>query len=388
MTEEAAPAPSQRARSSRAPAPASRRNKTSKTPAPAAARIRIERASELRPLPGAESVRFGQVFTDHMFLAEHRPAGGWQAARIVPFGPLPLSPAAAGLHYGQAMFEGCKAFRGVDGKIRLFRIDRHVARMGRGAARLCMPAPDPKLLREAVTALTRLDERWLSEEPGAALYLRPTLIATEPFLGVRPAEEYLLFIIASPAAAYFTDDGPLRLKVEERFVRAAPGGLGAVKAAANYAASLRAAEEARAEGFAQVLWTDARNHSAIEEAGTMNVFVHIGDEVTTPPLRGTILNGVTRESAITLLERWGHTVRERAVTADEILEARRTGKLREMFGTGTGAGIAPICELSWRGERIVVGDGGEGPLARRLQPNLREIQTGQVPDVDGWMTEV
>jgi branched-chain amino acid aminotransferase len=180
----------------------------------------------------------------------------------------------------------------------------------------------------------------------------------------------------------------LRLKIEERYTRAAPGGLGAIKAGANYAASLRAAEEARAEGFAQVLWTDALAHSAIEEAGTMNVFVHIGDEVLTPPLRGTILAGVTRESVITLLTRWGHKVRERAVTADELLEARRTGRLREMFGTGTGAGVAAIGELGWRGERIVVGDGGEGHLARRLQPTLREIQTGLVPDDDGWMTEV
>jgi branched-chain amino acid aminotransferase len=213
------------------------------------------------------------------------------------------------------------------------------------------------------------------------------LLATEAFLGVRPAREYLFFIIASPVAAYFgAADGPLRLKIEESHVRAAPGGLGAIKAAANYAASLKAAEEAKAEGFAQVLWTDAHDHSAIEEAGTMNVFVHIGDEVITPPLRGTILAGVTRESAMTLLDRWGHKVRERIVTADEILEARRTGRLREMFGTGTGVGVAPIGELSWRGERIVVGDGGEGPLARRLLPTLREIQTGMVPDVDGWTT--
>jgi branched-chain amino acid aminotransferase len=350
--------------------------------------IPIERTAHPATVPPSAQLRFGQIFTDHMFTAVHRD-GRWQEARISPFAPLALSPAAAGLHYGQAMFEGCKAIRGVDGKLRLFRIDRHIARMARGAARLCMPAPEAKLMRQALAALTRLEERWIPEEPGSALYLRPTLVATEAFLGVRPAREYLFFVIASPLAPYFgSSDGPLRLKIEERHVRAAPGGLGAIKAAANYAASLKAAEEAKAEGFAQVVWTDARDHSAIEEAGTMNVFVHIGDEVITPPLRGTILAGVTRESAMTLLSRWGHNVRERVVTADQILEARRTGRLREMFGTGTGVGIASIGELNWRGERIVVGDGGEGPLARRLLPTLREIQTGLVPDVDGWTTEV
>ncbi|HEY0714664.1 MAG TPA: aminotransferase class IV, partial [Polyangia bacterium] len=231
--------------------------------------------------------------------------------------------------------------------------------------------------------------RFVPDKPGTALYLRPTLIATEAFLGVRPAAEYLFFVIASPVASYFGDDtGPLRLKIEETFTRAAPGGLGAIKAAANYAASLRAAEVARAEGFHQVLWTDAIEHSAIEEAGTMNVFVQIGDEISTPPLRGTILAGVTRESVMALLAREGRRVRERVVTATELLEARRTGRLREMFGTGTGAGIAAIGELQWRDERIVVGDGGEGPIARRLMPMLREIQTGLAPDPDGWMTEV
>jgi branched-chain amino acid aminotransferase len=350
--------------------------------------IPIERAAHPATVPPSAQLRFGQIFTDHMFTAVHRD-GRWQEARISPFAPLALSPAAAGLHYGQSMFEGCKAIRGVDGKLRLFRIDRHIARMARGAARLCMPAPDAKLMHQALAALTRLEERWIPEEPGSALYLRPTLLATEAFLGVRPAREYLFFVIASPLAPYFgSSDGPLRLKIEERHVRAAPGGLGAIKAAANYAASLKAAEEAKAEGFAQVVWTDARDHSAIEEAGTMNVFVQIGDEVITPPLRGTILAGVTRESVMTLLSRWGHNVRERAVTADQILEARRTGRLREMFGTGTGVGIASIGELNWRGERIVVGDGGEGPLARRLLPTLREIQTGRVPDIDGWTTEV
>ncbi|HEY0708661.1 MAG TPA: branched-chain amino acid aminotransferase [Polyangia bacterium] len=357
-----------------------------KRPPPGA--IAIERHPSPAPVPAAETLRFGQTFTDHMFLADYR-AQTWQSPRVVPFAPLAFSPAAAGLHYGQCLFEGCKAFRGVDGKLRLFRLDRHIARMARGAARLCMPAPDARLMQEAVTTMVTVDQRFVPDAAGTALYLRPTLIATEAFLGVRPAAEYAFFIIASPVTSYFgSDTGPLRLKIEETFTRAAPGGLGAIKAAANYAASLQAAEVARAEGFHQVLWTDALEHSAIEEAGTMNVFVQIGDEICTPPLRGTILAGVTRASVIELLTRDGRRVRERAVTAAELLEARRTGRLREMFGTGTGAGIAPIGELHWQGERIVVGDGGEGPVARRLMPRLREIQTGAAPDPGGWMTEV
>jgi len=235
----------------------------------------------------------------------------------------------------------------------------------------------------------RLERDWVPDAPGTALYIRPTLIATEPFLGVRPATEYRFFIIASPVGGYYGGSGgPLRIWVEDRMVRAAAGGLGAVKAAANYAASLRAAEDARERGYAQVLWTDAAAHSAIEEVGTMNVFVDIGGEIATPPLDGTILAGVTRDAIITLLGRMGREVRERRITIEEILEARRTGRLREMFGTGTGAGISSVGELGWKDERIPVGDGGEGPLARRLAPMLREIQTGAAPDPDGWMTEV
>lgn len=371
---EEAPNPSKRARAPR-----------DRGDAPA---IVIEPTTRPQPLPDPASLRFGQVFTDHMFLCEHR-GRGWHHARVVAKAPLALDPAAAGLHYGQAMFEGLKAVRGIDGKLRLFRVDRHIQRMIRGTGRLCMPAPDARLLRRGIEALVRLDERFVPARPGTALYLRPAMIATEAFLGVRPAEQYLLFVIASPIAAYFgTDTRPLRLRIEERHVRAAPGGLGAVKAAANYAASLRAAEEARAAGFAQVLWTDAGRHQAIEEAGTMNVFVHIGDEIVTPPLRGTILAGVTREAVMSLLARAGRPVTERVITADELLEARRCGRLHEMFGTGTAAGVVSIGELGWRGETIVVGDGGEGALARHLSPRLRDVQTGAAEDLEGWMTEV
>ncbi len=349
--------------------------------------IAIERSTQPRPRPAPDEIRFGQVFTDHMFRMEHVD-GAWRDPRIVPFAPLAISPAASGLHYGQAMFEGLKAFRGADGKVRMFRLDRHCRRLASGAPRLAMPAPPADLLEAAIRMFVDLERDWVPEAPGTSLYLRPTLLATEPFLGVRPATEYLLFVIASPAAGYFGAGGPLRLRVEERLVRAAAGGLGAVKAAANYAASLLAGEQARADGFDQVLWTDAHEHSAIEEAGMMNVFAHLDDEVVTPPLDGTVLAGVNRDAVISLLRGWGQRVRQRRITMDEILEARRTGRLHEMWGSGTGAGIAAIGELGWRGERIVVGDGGEGPLARKLGSALRDIQTGVAADPEGWMTEV
>jgi branched-chain amino acid aminotransferase len=356
-------------------------------PAGGAPPISIQRTPTPRRLPEGDLLRFGQLFSDHMFQVDYASGSGWQRPRIVPFAPLALSPAASGLHYGQAMFDGLKAFRGVDGEIRLYRLDRHCRRLASGAARLCMPAPPVELMGAALRAFVEVERAWVPQAPGTALYLRPTLLATEPFLGVRPAAEYLFFVIASPVGAYFGAAGrPLRLAVEETMVRAAPGGLGAVKAAANYAGSLRAAEDARARGYDQVLWTDAQGHSAIEEAGTMNVFVHIDDEIATPALDGTILAGVTRDSVIALLRRWGLPVRQGRITMEQILEARRTGRLREMWGSGTAAGVAAIGELGWRGERIVVGDGGEGPLARRLGTALLEIQTGAAPDPDGWMT--
>jgi branched-chain amino acid aminotransferase len=401
-------------RSRPAPARTPRARSVEAPPGPLA--ITVERTRNPRPRPAAGALGFGSVFTDHMFVHQHREGHGWQAARIVPYAPLALDPAAAALHYGQAMFEGMKAYRGVDGKVRLFRPERHCRRLARGAARLCMPAVEPAHMLEALRALCDLERDWVPDAPGTALYLRPTLLGSEAFLGVRPAREYLFFIIASPCGDYWGagaggacrvgakaapppqphrgGDGTLlgspvkRLLVEERDVRAGRGGLGAVKAAANYAAGMRASQAARAAGWDEVLWTDAEEHQALEEAGTMNLFVHLDGEIVTPALDGTILGGITRESIIALFARWGRPVRERRITMDEVLEARRTGRLHEMWGCGTGAVITAIGELGWRGDRIPVGDGGEGPLARRLLTALREIQTGAAPDPDGWMVEV
>jgi branched-chain amino acid aminotransferase len=324
-----------------------------------------------------------------MAIVDYESDRGWFDPRVVPYGPLSLDPAAAVLHYGQELFDGTKAFRGADGKIRLFRAERHAKRMHDGAARLCMPAIDEELFLEAVRALVRADRDWVPSSPGTSLYIRPTMVATEPFLGVRPSKRYIFFVIASPVSGYGGDVfAPVKIWVEDKYVRAAVGGLGAVKSGANYVASLLAAEEAKARGYAQVLWTDASNHRYFEEVGTMNLVVRIGDEFITPPLGGSILQGVTRDSIITLLRGWGLAVSERPISVDEILAAHRNGALREVFGCGTAAVITPVGELGWRGERIVINGGQAGETARRLYEAVTDIQYGRAPDPHGWMSGI
>lgn len=339
--------------------------------------------------PKDSELVFGRTFTDHMAIVDYEADRGWFDARVVPYGPLTLDPAAAVLHYGQELFDGLKAFRGGDGKVRLFRAERHAKRMHDGGARLCMPAIDEGLFLEGVRALVRADREWVPSSPGTSLYIRPTMVATEAFLGVRPSKRYIFFVIASPVGGYGGDVfSPVKIWVEDKYVRAAVGGLGAVKSGANYAASLLAAEEAKARGYAQVLWTDASNHRYFEEVGTMNLIVRIGDEFITPPLGGSILSGVTRDSIITLLRGWGMAVSERPVSVDEMLAAHRNGALREVFGCGTAAVITPVGELGWRGERLVINGGQAGEMARRLYEAVTDIQYGRAPDPHGWMSEV
>jgi branched-chain amino acid aminotransferase len=352
--------------------------------------IQVQLTGSPRPRPPENALGFGKYFTDHMFVAEWAPGKEWHGARVVPYGPFSLDPAAGVFHYGQAMFDGMKAFRAASGKVNLFRLDRHSQRMHRGAPRLSMPAPPAQLVADGITAVVRADRDWVPSALGTALYVRPTLIATEPFLGVRPAERYTLFVILSPVGGYYGDGGlkPVKIHVEDRYTRAAPGGLGGVKAGANYAASLYAAEVARKHGFAQVLWLDAAAHKTFEEVGTMNLFVRLGDELCTPPLKDTILEGVTRDCVLTLARGWGLRVSERAITIDEVLAAQRSGSLKEVFGCGTAAVISPVGELSYAGERIVIGGGAVGEVAHRLYDEITGIQYGTRPDPAGWLTEV
>jgi branched-chain amino acid aminotransferase len=352
--------------------------------------VTIHLSPTRRPRPKDSELGFGKVFTDHMAMVDYdADRGGWYDPRVVPYGPLSLDPAAAVLHYAQEMFDGLKAFRGADGKVRIFRLDRHCKRLHDGAARLCIPAVDEELSRAAITALVQTDREWVPGSPGTSLYIRPTVVATEPFLGVRPAKRYVFFVIASPVGGYHGEAfTPARILVEDKYVRAAVGGLGGVKAGANYIASLKAAEDAKARGYAQVLWTDANEHSYLEEVGTMNMVARIGDEIVTPPLSGSILDGVTRNSIMTLLRGWGFTVNERPLGMEELLRAQRAGTLHEIFGCGTAAVITPVGTLGWKGEDIVINGGQPGDVARRLFEAVTAIQYGRAPDTHGWMTEV
>jgi branched-chain amino acid aminotransferase len=348
-----------------------------------------------KPLPA--DLKFGTVFSEHMVCARFDVDTGWSQADLSAYGKLALDPAASVLHYGQAIFEGLKAFTTADGHVALFRPDRHAERFRRSAERTCMePVPDA-LFIDSVTALVRADEAYVPEAPDTSLYVRPTLVATEPFLGVRPARQYLFFVIACPVGPYYAEGfKPVSIWVEQEYVRAAAGGLGTAKVGANYVASLYASERAKDKGYAQVLWTDAVNHRLIEEVGTMNVFIRLKDEVVTPPLHGgTALAGVTRDSVLTLIQEFGLRASERPISIDEVLEAHGNGRLLEIFGTGTGAVISPVGKLGLRDRSIELGAGagadqkGEaGEVAQRLFDELQGIQRGSRPDRHGWLQYV
>lgn len=331
---------------------------------------------------------FGRVFSEQMLTMQWAQGRGWHDAQVVSRASFPIDPAAASLHYGQAMFEGLKAFRGADGTVRVFRLDSHLKRMANGAPRLAMPPIDIEMTRAALLDLLKREAAWVPRERGQSLYIRPLLFATEPFLGVRPAQTYTLLVILSPVGAYY-DRGmeALRIWIEQEHTRAAHGGLGAVKTGANYAASLVAAARAKSHGFDQVLWLDAQQRSLLEEVGTMNFFVRIGDEIITPPLGDTILGGITRDSSLALLRSWGLKAVERHVSVDELSAASRAGTLLEAFGTGTAAVIAPVGELGLGDARMRL-PAAPGEIATRLYETITGIQYGELPDTHGWLTPV
>jgi branched-chain amino acid aminotransferase len=329
---------------------------------------------------------FGKIFSDHMFLMEYSQERGWHDARVAPYGPIPLDPASMVLHYGQEIFEGMKAYRGHGGTICLFRPRMNFERMNRSAARLCMPEISADDQLQAVSALLRADKDWIPASRGTSLYVRPAMIATEAGLGVRPSTEYLFFIITGPVGNYYARGfEPVRILVEQRYVRAAKGGLGEAKTGANYAASLLAATKAKEKGYDQVLWLDAGRLEHVEEVGTMNIFFVVGDELVTPPLSGSILPGVTRDSVLRIARDWRWKVSERLVGMDEVSKAVRDGALREVFGTGTAAVISPVGTLSYRGEEFTVNGGRVGELSRKLFHEITGIQNGEIPDRYGWV---
>jgi branched-chain amino acid aminotransferase len=356
-------------------------------------RVSIEIATETtqapKPRPAEDTFGFGRFFSDHMFVMEYSEVLGWHAPRVVPYQNLRLDPGAAVLHYGQALFEGMKAFRGVDGKIRLFRPEMNWRRMKEGAARLCMKTPDLDIFIESLLGLVRADLDWVPSKAGTALYLRPTLIGSEAFLGVRPSEAFIYYVIASPVGSYYGEGiEAVKIWVEPKYSRAAKGGIGAVKAGGNYASSLLAATEAKKRGYAQVLWLDAAEKRYIEEVGTMNVFFKIGDTVITPPLGGTILPGVMRDSVIQVLDTKGIKVEQRSITIDELIEAHKKGDLKEVFGSGTAASISPVGYLGLDGQDIAINGGKPGPVATELFKFINDLQYGRIPDEMGWTMEV
>jgi branched-chain amino acid aminotransferase len=348
--------------------------------------IRFTKTTTPRTKPPDSELGFGKYFSDHLFAIDYTEGRGWHDARVQPYGELALEPSAGVLHYGQAMFEGCKAFRGAAGELRLFRPKAHAARMGAGAPRLSMPCPTEANILAAMRALVKTDADWVPHSEGTALYLRPTLIATEGFLGVRPANKYLFFIIASPVGSYYGGQGLkcVRIWVETHDVRAPRGGLGAVKAGANYAASLNAALKAKKLGFDQVLWLDGKDHALVEEVGTMNFFAVVGGSLITPPLSDSILAGVTRDSVLTLARDAGLKAEERPISISELRAAHQRGDLQEVFGTGTAAVVSPVGELGFEGDRLVISDGKPGPVALRLYEEVSGIQRGTRPDPHGW----
>jgi len=351
--------------------------------------IRISKAATKKTRPKDKDLTFGTVFTDHMFVMDFEEEKGWYDPRVEPYAPLVLDPATAVLHYAQMLFEGLKAFRGQDGKIRLFRPQKHAERLNVTARRLCIPPLEPEMILRSWATLVDTDRDWVPSTVGTSLYIRPTIIASEPFLGVRPAKEYIYYVILSPVGAYYPEGiNPVKIKVIDDYTRAAPGGMGQAKTGGNYAASLLAAEEAKHEGFTQVLWLDGVQRKYIEEVGTMNIMLRIGDEVVTPPLGGTILAGVTRDSALTLLRDWGVRVSERPVTIDEVREAAHKGTLKEVWGTGTAAVISPVGELAYMGERIVINGGMIGELTHKLYDTIVGIQYGTGPDTHRWTVGV
>ena len=351
--------------------------------------IRITKATAKKQKPKDSELAFGNVFTDHMFVMDFQEEKGWYDPRIEPYGPFPLDPAAAVLHYAQAVFDGLKAFRSRDGKVRLFRPQKHVERLIESSRRLCIPPLDPELALKSLVTLVGMEKEWVPSTVGTSLYVRPTIIANEAFLGVRPAKSYIYYVILSPVGAYYPEGmNPVKILVVDKYVRAVEGGVGGAKTGVNYAASLYAAEEAKHGGFTQVLWLDGRERKYIDEVGTMNIMLKIGDEIITPPLSGTILAGVTRDSVLTLMREWGLRVSERPVTIDELATAAHHGKLAEVWGTGTAAVISPVGELSYKGERIVINGGRIGPLTQKLYDTIVGIQYGTAPDTRGWTVAV
>ncbi len=350
--------------------------------------IKITRTTSPKAKPEGP-LGFGRIFTDHMFIMDYTKGKGWHDPRIVPYQDLVLSPAAMVFHYGQEMFEGLKAYKADDGKSYLFRPDMNGKRTNATNKRLCIPELPVDDFVQAVKAVVKEDEDWIPTEPGTSLYVRPFIIATEPFLGVDVSETFMFIIILSPSGAYYEEGlAPVGIWIEDDYVRAVRGGMGFAKTGGNYAASLAAQVKAHDDGYSQVLWLDGVERKYIEEVGAMNIFFKIDGTVVTPMLSGSILPGITRDSVLTLCREWGIPTEERKISVEELLEAQKNGKLEEVFGTGTAAVISPVGKLRYKDEVMTISGGEIGPLSQKIYDTVTGIQLGKIEDKHGWRVEV
>ncbi len=332
---------------------------------------------------------FGRIFTDHMFLMDYELGLGWHNARVVPYGDFPMDPAAMVLHYGQAIFEGCKCYRREDGGLQLFRPGDNLARMTRSAQRMGMPALDEETALEGMKQLIKVDADWVPHKEGTSLYIRPTMIAMDVGLGVHASRKYLFYIILSPVGAYYKEGlKPVSIYVEDEYVRAVRGGVGFTKCAGNYAASILAGDVAEKKGYSQVLWLDGVHQQYVEEVGSMNMMFAYGTKVVTPRLNGSILPGITRDSVLKLAKKLGYETEEALLDINEIFADAKSGKMTEAFGTGTAAVISPVGTLALKDEKVTLGDGGIGPVAQKLYDTLTGIQYGKLEDPFGWIVRL
>ncbi|MEJ2723466.1 MAG: branched-chain amino acid aminotransferase [Deltaproteobacteria bacterium] len=353
-------------------------------------KVKPARPDQMKEKPTDESkLGFGDILADHMFLMDYEAGKGWFDPRIEAYRNLSLDPAAMILHYGQEVFEGLKAYRGKDGGIYLFRPRENFKRLNRSSVRLCMPEVDVDLVMEGLTKLVLLDRDWVPGSSGTSLYIRPTMLATEPHLGVRPSNSYVFYIIIGPVGAYYKEGlNPVKIYVEDKYVRAVVGGVGDAKTCGNYAASLLAAEEAKQKGFTQVLWLDAVERKYVEEVGTMNMFFVIEDEVITAPLTGSILPGITRDSVIHMVKDWGLKMSERSLAIQDVIAAAKDGSLKEAFGTGTAAVISPVGQMTYKGKDYVVAGGKMGDLSQKLYSEIVAVQYAEKEDPYGWRDRI
>lgn len=351
--------------------------------------LTVKKADQLKAKPDDSTLGFGSIFTDHMFNMDYNPKDGWHNPRIEPYATMDMDPATMVLHYGQGVFEGLKAFRTDSGDIQLFRPSDNFKRFNKSARLLCIPEIDEAFALDALKQLLVIEKDWVPSTPGTSLYIRPTIIATDPFLGVRASHTYRYFIILSPVGAYYAEGfNPVKIWVTRNHVRAVRGGVGEAKTPGNYAASLYAGEQAHQQGYTQVLWLDGIEQKYIEEVGAMNIFFVINGELITPMLTGSILPGITRDTVIALAKKWDIKVTERQISIDEVLDAHKSGKLEEIFGSGTAAVISPVGEIKYGDTIITVGNGKVGPMANKFYKTILDIQYGNTEDSAGWIETI